>query len=456
MSAAPAAVRVLRAAAALLVLGLGLRADAAAARVLRLRIVHTNDLHGHVERAAATAGLAARLRAEADAALFLDAGDCISGTPVSTAFQGRPIFDVLSALRYDAGTLGNHEFDHGHALVAEFRERASFPLLCANARGPDGALLADGESHVFEVGGLRVGVLGLVTAEVPRMTARAATAGCTFEAPLEAAKRLVPELRARCDVLVLLTHVGVEEDAALAGAVPGIDVIVGGHSHTELRTGLLVGSTRIVQARSNGAFVGVVDLEYDTQARRVATTTARLERVDPESGPRDGAVQELVDAWEARVADQVAEVIGRTSRRLDRRALRERLEAILADLADADLGYQNASGVRADVAAGDISIRHVWEVLPFDGTLVRLRVRGRDLPAFARERLGARYDPAHEYTLATSSYVADQQSKYLGLRDVPVEDTGRQLRDEVVGWVRSHGGFDPEGRPLPRRAADGK
>jgi 2',3'-cyclic-nucleotide 2'-phosphodiesterase (5'-nucleotidase family) len=218
----------------------GVSVDAAEPRLAKVRIVHTNDLHGHLENAAAIAAFVRAERKSSDAVLVLDAGDGITGTPVSTLYRGVPIFEVMSRMGYDAGTLGNHEFDHGSGAIATFRDAADFPLLCANADGPDGLPLADAASHVFQVGSLKIGVLGLVTDRVPSMTVGAATVGCRFEAPLEAARRLVPELRKRCDLLVLLTHVGVEVDAALAAAIPGVDVVIGGHTHTKLDRPLAV------------------------------------------------------------------------------------------------------------------------------------------------------------------------------------------------------------------------
>ena len=424
-----------------------LAACASAPRSRRIRIVHTNDLHGHVERAAAVAAVAAEERDKHPHTLFLDAGDCISGTPLSTVFQGRPIFEIMSAMGYDAAAVGNHEYDHGWRLLDEFREIADFPLLCANARSPDGELLADSADHVFDVDGVRVGVLGLITGHVPRLTVRAAAAGCTFDDPIAVARRLVPALRERCDVVVLLTHLGVEEDAALAGAVPGIDLIVGGHSHTELSEPLVVGATRIVQAKSYGERVGVVDLVFDPTEGRVVELTSRLIKVEPDVMPSAGPVRELVAAWEARIADRVSEVIGTAERRLDRKALRRHVERIFRETLDADIGFQNSAGIRADIGAGEISIRDVWEVLPFENTLVRVTLRGARLPEHMRTELGRRFDPQAEYTIATNSFVADQQQQYFRTTDARVENTGLPVRDQVVAWVRQHGGFGPPRGP---------
>ncbi len=436
-----------------LLLVTALTACASGPRLRRVRIVHTNDLHGHVERAAAVAAVAAAEREKDPNLLFLDAGDCISGTPLSTIYKGRPIFEIMSTMGYDAVAVGNHEYDHGWQLIEEFREIARFPLLCANARSPTGALLGDAPSRVFEVAGVRVGVLGLITEQVPRLTVTSASAGCTFEDPIEAARRLVPELRKRSDVVVLLTHLGVEADAALAGAVPGIDLIVGGHSHTELRQALEVGSTRIVQAKCYGERVGIVDLVWDADEGRITQFDARLVTIDPETMPSAARVRELVAAWESKVDDQVATVIGRAARRLDKKRLRRAIEHIYKELLGTDLGFQNTGGIRATIEPGDIRIRDVWTVLPFDNTLVRVTLKGSQLSDYARRQIGARFDPEASYTIATNSYVSDQQKTYFRVTDAPVEDTGLLMRDEVVAWVREHGGFTPGGGAAPEKGA---
>lgn len=430
---------------ALALCALALSARGGEERLTRLRIVHTNDLHGHLENAAAIAAFFKAERKSSGAVLVLDAGDGITGTPVSTLYKGLPIFEVMSKMGYDAGSLGNHEFDHGYGALAGFRDAAAFPILTANAEGPDGKLLADAASQVFEVGGLKVGVLGLLTDRVPSMTVRSATKGCRFESPLDTAKRLVPELRKRCDVLVLLTHVGVEVDSAIAAAVPGVDVIVGGHTHTKLDRPLSVkgpdGFVAVAQAWKYGRVVGVLDLEFDRESHRVTKSEGRLVPMDDAALPRDKAVADLVASWERKVEERVGEVIGSAPKALDERALKYRIERIYRDTLGADLGYVNQTGVRSGMPRGDLTIRHVWTVLPFDNTLVRLSLPGRALPDFAKKALGASFDPAKTYVIAMDSFVAEKREKYLGTGEGEIEDTGLVARDAVVDWVREHGGL---------------
>lgn len=419
---------------------------------VRLTIVHTNDLHGHVENAAAVAAVAREARARNPNTLFLDAGDCITGTPVSSVFKGEPVLEIMTLMGYDAGTVGNHEFDHGWPQVAKLRKAAGFPILNANAADPEGRSLGDEAYRVFTLGGVRIGVIGLLTGDMPTLTTTANWGACRVEPPLAAAKRLVPEVRAKCDVLVLLTHVGVETDAAIAGAVPGIDLVVGGHSHTELKEPLLVASggrkVPVVQAFRYGERVGIVDFEWDAESRTARGFKGRLVKVDPATMPNAGDVKELVLQWQKRTEEAagVATVIGRTASKLSREKLCDRLERIFAETLGADFGYQNLSGVRDDIEAGEIRVGDVWNVLPFENTLVTIRLKGEHVPKDVRRRLGDAFDPEREYSCATSSYVADQQRKYFGTEDAPVTDSGRSMRDAVVEWVRRHEGFDPDGK----------
>lgn len=436
--------------------------EAPAKDVVRLTIVHTNDLHAHLENFAAVAQVAKDQRARNPNTLFLDAGDCITGTPVSTFFQGTPIFEVMNAMGYDAGAIGNHEFDHGWRKIHDFVDLAKRPMLCANANDPSGKPFGDAPYKVFDVGGVKVGVIGLITDDVPTITTAKASEGCTFEAPVEAARRLVPEVRKKADMVVLLTHCGVEADAAVAGAVPGIDLIVGGHSHTRLAKAIEVKvpaaagtatapatPTRIVQAFRWGACVGVVDLDWDRARNAVASFEYRLVPVADRDLPKDPAVQKIVDAWQAKIDPQMAVVIGKTKTALTPQQLRPLIERIYKDALGADFGYQNVAGIRSGIAAGDIKVGDVVTVLPFPNTMVKITLRGEQVPAYYRDRMGRAFDPAKDYVCATNSFVGDQCQKYLRVKDAPIEDTGLLMYDVAIEWVRAHGGFLPAGEPLP-------
>jgi 2',3'-cyclic-nucleotide 2'-phosphodiesterase (5'-nucleotidase family) len=424
----------LRIPALLLAPALALASCAAGPREDTLVLFHTNDLHGHVERAPTLSGLVKAEREKRPDVLWLDAGDAISGTPVSTVFRGTPVFTVLGLAGVDAACLGNHEFDHGAARIAKYREAAPYPILCANARAPDGALLADAEWAVFPVDGLRVGIVGLVTEMTPSLTVKAGNEGVRFEPARAALERIVPVLRERCDLLVALTHLGYDEDVAIARSVPGIDVLVGGHSHTDLPGPVQVGSTIVVQAFCYGKRLGRLDLTVDLEKRRVSKWEGRNLPVEPASQPRDAATARLVAELEREVSKTVDVVVGNADRDLDRPALRDLAERVFREALKADFGLQNEGGVRDAIPKGPVSVRALWQVFPFDNNLVLVRVKGAALP----ERLRKGTDPGRTYAVATNTFVADHLETYLPGAEPGVEDSGIPVRDAVVDWVRKH------------------
>ncbi len=405
----------------------------APAREDTVLLLHTNDLHGHIENGAALSGLAKAERAKRKDVLWLDAGDAVSGTPVSTVFRGTPIFTVTSLMGIDAGCLGNHEFDHGWARIADFREAATYPLLCATARDPEGTLLGDAEWRVFDVDGVRVGVIGLLTEKTPGMTVRKGNEGVRFEPARDALRRLLPEVRAASDLVVALTHLGYEDDVALARAVPGVDVVVGGHSHTPLPGPVEIGRTVVVQAGSYGRMLGKLEVVVDLDRRRLARWEGRPVTLSEEADPPvDPAVARTVAELEKKVEKTVDVVIAEARSDLGKAELRALVEEACREALGTDLGFHNDGGTRSTIAKGPVSIRQVWNVLPFDNTLVRVRVPGKALPP----RLARGLDPEKIYTVATNSFVADHLGRHLPGALEGVEDSGIPLRDTVVDWVR--------------------
>jgi 2',3'-cyclic-nucleotide 2'-phosphodiesterase (5'-nucleotidase family) len=406
-------------------------------------LFHTNDLHGHIENAATLSGLVREERARRPDVLWLDAGDAITGTPVSTVFKGTPIFTVTSAMGIDAGVLGNHEFDHGWQRITDFRETAAYPLLCANAtvagkEEGERRLLGDAPWKVFPVDGVRVGVIGVVSEGTPALTVASATVGVKFETARAALERLVPVVRPKCDLLVALTHVGYEKDIALAQQVKGLDVIVGGHSHTDLPGPVEIGGTLVVQAFRYGERLGRLELTVDLVNKKVVKWEGGPIEVDREKQPSHPGTARIVRELEARVSKQVDVRIGEVARGLGRKDLQRVAERVFMEALETPLGFMNPAGVRGAIRKGPVSIRDIWTAFPFDNTLVRIRCRGERLHGWMKKRLGADFDPGKVYAVATNSYVADHLDRYFPGAEPEVEDTGRTMREAVVDWVREH------------------
>jgi 2',3'-cyclic-nucleotide 2'-phosphodiesterase (5'-nucleotidase family) len=366
-----------------------------------LTLLHTNDLHGHVHHTDAPQGLArlateiGRVRDSAPNVVLLDAGDIIHGTPEVRAFQGHPILDAMNALGYDAVTAGNHEFDFGQDVTRAAFAYARFPFLSANvvpADGPDDAAPWGGLKPyvMLERGGARVGVFGLTTPTTVEIEWPRTLAGIRFAEPYAAARRTVKHLRAaeRADVVVALSHLGYPPDVQLAREVEGIDVILGGHTHTTLAEQVWESGTLILQTGAYGKALGRVDL-------LVRPGSGRVEAINGKDGRwwgRNGVAAPEGRAYPsapltpaetvAADAPKVVTVYAPYAERL-RPHLDEELATLAAPFPSADaakhetpVGNLLADAVRAQAKA-DIALFSSGQI--GKGGLAAGRVRARDL-----------------------------------------------------------------------------
>lgn len=222
-----------------------------------LTILHTNDFHGKLTSHGAE--IIAREKESSGPCLLLDCGDAVSSGNIYYRPGGEPILAQMSDLHYDAMVMGNREF---HFLSTGLRSKvklARFPVLCANIcskAGDVGPTVVP--SMVFDIAGLRVGVFGLTVPMITKKMLASKVSPYWFADPIDTARELVAALRPQVDVLVALTHIGLQKDQELAGEISGIDLVVGGHTHAVLQEPRLVGRTAIVQAGWWGHYLGKV------------------------------------------------------------------------------------------------------------------------------------------------------------------------------------------------------
>lgn len=251
-----------------------------------LTILHTNDTHAHHAPNPAGDGGAAwqaavvdQIRAEGGPVLLLDAGDRFAGTLFHQQYRGQDSVQVMNAIGYDGMTLGNHEFDDGDQVLADFIDGVEFPVVTANVdfRGSPALAGKVPPAAVIEVAGEQVGIIGLVTADTPIISNPGA--GLIFDGDYAAVTQArVDDLTAQgVDKIVLVTHIGLADDIEVAATTRGVDLIVGGHSHSLLGNAYTASVAEypvvvedldgmpvsIVQAGEHTEYLGRVDLTFD-------------------------------------------------------------------------------------------------------------------------------------------------------------------------------------------------
>lgn len=475
-----------------------------------LTIFHTNDTHSaFLPRPASwrddgrlvggVAALSAHLadeRRHAAPDLFLDAGDFMTGNPVSRLREddvpGGAVARMLNALGYDAGTIGNHEFDLGHADLVRLAALIDYPLLAADLRAPGGEPAFGAEPLVLERGGLKVGIIGVSCAGMTEVVTPERLGPVVLTDQVALVRDLAAKIDPQTDLIVLITHDGVEADRALARSLEGsgIDVIVGGHSHTRLKQPELEAGILIVQAGGNMTNLGRLDLRVEDD--RIVAHSGRLIDLWADDGTAplaDPTVVALADQYGARVQAEFGQVVGTLATELRKGGGETNIGNFLADAlrveAGADVGLINSGGIRKNVPAGPVTALDVQEVLPFGNALVKAELTGSQVAQIVQTNadgaVGGKHGilqisglayvyrptadgaaaevvtitvdgqplaPDHVYTVAMPDFVAQMTDVYLGIGPVAAADTGVTLDEAVVAEFSRQGTVDAaiEGR----------
>lgn len=380
-----------------------------------LTLLHTNDTHANIEPCTATCnngnlgGVARRataiqqVRAEGGNVLLLDSGDYFQGTLFFNYWQGQEASHFMNLLGYQASGIGNHEFDAGPPALARFIQDADFPVTSANIDASTQVSLTGliEPYTVIDVAGEQIGVFGLTTEETPIISSPGPDVHFTDH--VAAAQATIAVLEGMgIDKIVVLSHLGYDVEMALAAAVSGIDVIVGGHSHSPL--GPMPGAvgpyptevaspagepTLVVSAWEWGKYMGRIDVTFDDNG--VVESFVGNPILIDSSIPDDPAVAAEVAIFAAPIQQIQNTVIGETDVLLDgNRPLVRTQETNLGNLiCDAMLwktelvGSQicitNGGGIRASITEGEVTMGEVLTVLPFGNTVATLGLLGSDV-----------------------------------------------------------------------------
>lgn len=394
-----------------------------------LHLMHTNDTHANLDKAPKRATVINELRLDSQKkgipSLLLDAGDVFSGSLYFNKFKGQADLELMNYMKYDLMTFGNHEFDLGsqdnHQALRDFVANADFPFVTANVDFSNNDLLSNLQSdsyksnpkdgHIYpgvikQYKNEKVGFFGLTTEE----TAEISSAGTvTFANYITSAKKAVRDLEKRgANKIVALTHIGfddneaVDNDQLLARNVDGIDVIIGGHSHTKLEKPVVVDETVvpgkteptiITQAYQYGDFLGNLDLTFDHKGKLTAYNGSLI---DVSKAAEDTRAAEILKPYADQIVELKNEEVGANivnalpnprgtiSVRNSETALGNFITDGMLKKAkeynkETVIAMQNGGGIRAAIDAGPLTVGEVLTTLPFGNTLATAKMTGQEI-----------------------------------------------------------------------------
>lgn len=366
-------------------------------------ILHTNDVHGAISGYAKVAALKDAYEARGAYVLLMDAGDFIQGDPTVSTSEGATAVELMNLAGYDVASMGNHEFDYGYQNLKDLEADADFTIVDANVLYNGQVAFED--NVVFTApDGTKIGVFGLDTPETATKAHPAKIQGVTFlagEDLYDCAQDQVDALEAEgCEYIICLGHLGIDEESVgnrsidLLEEVEGIDVFIDGHSHSTLEdvkaaaggTGK-VGDTLVTSTGTKLESVGVVTIDADGTITTATTPVADLTAEDADVAARAAAIQKEID-------DEYGTVFAKTEVALngEREPGNRTEETNLGDLicdalvwgaeregTEVDAAVTNGGGIRASIAAGDITKKDINTVLPFGNTLSIVQVTGAEL-----------------------------------------------------------------------------
>ncbi len=356
-----------------------------------IRVLHINDFHGFAEPhkplgsgellggISYLAKKANELRKERPS-LLLSSGDMIQGDNWANLFQGESVIKWMNEMKFDAMVVGNHEFDFGQEILKKRISEARFPILGANVEG-----LSSVKPYIIkELHGVKIAIVGVTTGDTPVITHPKNVIGLEFQSPADTVEKYVKELREQSDILIVLSHIGCSVDRMLAEKVRGVDVIVGGHSHTRINEPARVGDTIVVQAWEHAKALGVLDLTI--AGGKIVRFKGHLEEIKPGKGEEDRATASLVEKYEKRVDALLNEEIGTAEVDLDGENVRRGetnlgnlVSDVVRSVSGADVTLINGGGIRASIRRGIIRVKDIYSVLPFDNYIVAVKLTGKEI-----------------------------------------------------------------------------
>lgn len=469
--------------------------------IKRIDILTTNDFHGNLVGGyeAGAAKLAAYMEyyksQNPTGTIILDGGDSFQGSPMSNLLYGTPVVKMMNEIGYAATVVGNHEFDWGIEKIFETMELngAKYPMLTANIF-KDGTFAEWSNPYtIIDVDGVKIGIIGLSTPDSAVTAHKDFVGEYTFLNPSIITAMYIPVMKAEgADIIVALTHLParVDRDTGIATGelidlavnVDGIDAAVGGHAHAVVTE--MVNDTPVVMAYKHGRMIGHITLFYDVAKGKVVSsevTVHEVRKADLDIDP-NAEIQAMVDAYNEELLPIFGEVLGILGADMTRDYNATSppgnwFADVMREFEGVDVAFTNAGGLRVDLAAGEITMKDIYTIMPFDNTTVTTEMTGADILDILEQGcvlskgmiqlsgLTFTYDSSKEeysrvvsvimadgtaldvdktYTVVTNDFLAGGQDNYVTFGNFTWQNDYDLLRDLLADDLKAKGTLTPD------------
>lgn len=485
-----------------------------------ITIVHTNDTHSQIEPSTGKkphGGVVERasfldlIRQEDPNVIYLDAGDMVQGSPYFNLYNGEVEIQAMNLQGLEFATMGNHEFDNGIEGLVKMYELAKFQVLSCNYDCSGTALEKYIKRNaIIKRNGVKIGITG-VTCNPNGLIFSRNWNGIKYLNPSTEANKSAAELRKQgCDIVILLSHVGYFEesddvsmsDQIIAKNSKDIDIIIGGHTHTNLEEGVIIDNADgkpvwITQTGAKAEPIGRIKIEMQKSSeknRKYEIKDIVFDKLHPEKydlANHGEKVKEFIEAYQDSLSAKMSTVLGQAPETM----LRDRPQSLLSNFtADAlrvigereygkkmDMGIMNFGGLRSDLDKGDVTIGTMYRIYPFENTLTILEIKGeylekaikavagKGLEGFSGSKVtlqktgskvyasdvlvgGKQIEPERTYYVATIDYLAEGNDGLSALTySAKITNTGILLRDLMTNWVKE---LTAEGKNIESKLDD--
>jgi 5'-nucleotidase len=415
-------------------------------------MLHSNDMHGDflsdeaesklVGGISLLSGYVSQVRKETKNTIYCIAGDMLQGSRIDSEFQGISTIEIMNMLAPDVACIGNHEVDYGLAHLLFLERCARFPIINANLfiKHPMTRLFTP--QKIIRIAGMKIMFIGITTEEILASIKKENLLGSfvdIYEAADEVGHICNAFRTTDIDLTVLLTHIGFEEDKKLAAILDpewGVDVIIGGHSHTVLEEPAKVNDIYIVQAGTGTNQIGRFDFVVDTDMNTVHDFKWQLVPVDSEHCPRDKRLEEIIAGYANQTDEKYSRLICRLPEKLthpsryQETALGNFFADILQEALQVDIMFLGSGSIRKEIADPIVTYGDLIEIVPYDEKLYQLKATGAQLRQMLlymlrEEALMGEHTEFYQFSIGLE-VVYDRASKFFlkfNYFGIPIDDS---------------------------------